>query len=344
MGKKNTIIEINGQRYDASSGSLIGPAAAAHKPQKLQSKHLNEVVRTPAKHAGAHQPKTSQTLMRHAVKKPAGGARRPKAHGHTDQLASQPLSEIMLKPSAKRVDGHRLAKARRINQSQAISHFGELSDTALQIRLRAAQQATAAKAKPVKRSYQAHSIPAQRSTSELLERAIERSTSHEQTFAAPPVAKHSKRHRRTRWAISGGAAVLLVVIIAVVASHNAPNIQLQLASARAGFAANLPDNQPTGFELQNFGSSKGVVAVDFRSTDDSSSYRLIQKPSNWDSLALRDLYVKTVDANYQLIQTGGRTIYLYGENATWISDGVWYTIQNNGALSKLELIKLATSL
>jgi hypothetical protein len=72
---------------------------------------------------------------------------------------------------------------------------------------------------------------------------------------------------------------------------------------------------------------------------------LTEKTSAWNSATLRDNFVASNAKTYQTVETGGRTIYLYGQNqASWVNGGIWYQVQSNGALSNHQLVELATSL
>lgn len=341
MGKK-TILEINGHRYDANSGAALGPTHTKHSQQHLHTKQLNDVVRAPAASSKAHKPASSRTLMRHVVKKPASQSKRVKVQAQLDTFAIQSNSATLFKPSVKRLDAKRLAKARRINKSQAISHFGSLSAATERARaaVAAKQTSTRQERRVAANSVSAPLTPAAR-TAALMERAVERASLPEHSAQS---TKRHKKSRRAHFATTGGAIVVLALIVGVVATYTLPKVELQMAAAKAGFQAQLPSHKPQGYEVQALSSSKGSIQASYISSVDNSSYSLVQKKSQWDSASLEKQYVKTVASRYETIQSASRKIYIYGQNATWVSGGIWYKLQNNGALSNQEIVKLANSL
>jgi len=360
VSKKNNIIEINGKRYDARTGDLLDatPATAAKTVRNIDGVHaapharpaakataqqpVHDTVRPAAKTARKHRPQPSRTLMRHAVKKPAASV---KTHHKTvaplDRLAPQPLASLQTKASVHRIDDKRLQKAKSVPQSQAIKRF----DTAPVHHLTGAAMAPLVathSAQPLVPRPQPVAPSRAQTTSDLLQRALEQATSHEE----PRLSKRQRGLVRSRRITSVSAVTLSVfVLLGVVVYQNMTNIRLQFASAKAGFAVSLPNKQPAGYHLSHLTYQNGLAAFNFTSNTDSRAYALIEKASPWNSQALREGYVATITKDYQTIEAGGRTVYLYGQqNATWVSSGVWYQVQTSGSLSTRQLVDLASSL
>ncbi|MEK7594022.1 MAG: hypothetical protein AAB436_00060 [Patescibacteria group bacterium] len=330
MRKTNNIIEINGKRYDATTGNLLDAPAKTTKPSPSRRSvdGVKHSSRKPA-HAKVHQPAPSQTLMRHAVKKPSQTAKTSKlrAQGHTESPAKLPVAEITISKSIDRLDTKRLQHAKKVHKSQLISRFGATVSTKPFVEV-----ADKPADEPI-----AHKKSAQ---DELLERALENATGHEQKHKKQP--KHS---RAKRTAGIAGAMVLAIGVLGIVTTQNLPNARLQMASAKAGFDAALPEYRPAGYSMGKVNYSDGVVATQFNSNSDQRNYTITQKQTSWDSQALRDSFVAPADANYQTAEANGRTVYIYGEhNATWVNGGIWYQIQSNGSLSDRQLVDLASSL
>ena len=339
VGKKNTIIEINGKHYDSrtglvASGHVPDKASVAKKPSRAKAKR-------PANQLAAHRPVPARTLMRHAVKKPASG-HKLRARGPADSLTAQPMGQVIISKPIRSLDQQRLQKSARVAKSQLINHFSTVtaSDFAP-----AAQPTVVAPivtaTRPVSR--QPHSQAAKSTTTaELLERALQHATSHQQE-ASP---KSRRQHKRTKHHLKIGAALAAPLILLLLrASQNLTGIRLQLAAARIGFSTKLPDYQPPGFSQGALNYSPGVVAAQFHSNSDSRAYTVTQKRSAWDDSTLREQFLAPTDAQYVTTEVAGRTIYLYGQrNATWLNDGIWYVVQSNGALNDRQLIRIATSL
>jgi hypothetical protein len=335
VGKNNNIIEINGKRYNAKTGEPLSHPAASSVTAHPAKKPLSDVVRPAPKHASKHRTAPSRTLMRHAVKKPSAQPKTAfKAQGHTDTLIKPPMGEVIVNSSAKRVDPNRLQKAKRVPKSRLIQHFTDVTPAVTLV-------PTSLPARPpLSAPPAAAASPKPRTTADLLEHALKHASSH--TEKAPRV--HKAGHARRKAGIGAGAA-LAVVMLFVISSQSLSSLKLQMASAKAGFNAELPDYQPAGYSMEKLTYSEGVVATKFGSNSDERAYTLTQKKADWDSRALRDLFVTPADKNYQTVQAGGRTIFLYGDhNATWVNGGIWYQLQTNGSLSNKQLVDLASSL
>jgi hypothetical protein len=251
-------------------------------------------------------------------------------------LATRALSTVIVKPSALRLDEQRLQHAKQIERSRLISRFPALTSDAFAHDNLPAAKPSAAPATPAV-------LPERpRTTADLLERAIERSTSHLEPPQKP--AKRS-RDRLKRNASIGAAIGLSVIVLGVIVTQNLANVRLQMASAKAGFNVSLPNYRPAGYGLGQLDYNEGVAAVQFHSNSNDRHYTITQKRSEWNSTDLQNNFIAPSYARYQTVQAGGLTIYLYGNHsATWVNSGVWYVIQSDGSLSDRQLIDLATSL
>lgn len=121
------------------------------------------------------------------------------------------------------------------------------------------------------------------------------------------------------------------------------NIEIRVASAKAGFHAELPGYKPTGYALNGgIKTSDGKVALNYKSGD--SAYTITQEPSAWNSQTLLDQTTAEQGRPQQTIQSNGRTIYVYGSNATWVNGGVLYHVNGSANLTTDELTNLAISM
>jgi len=353
MTKTNSIIQINGRHYDAATGLPLVSAdtqpnakptnskkrAAENTTAKTVKAKPRPARRSSAKPSAAHKPEPAHTLMRQAVKKPLPGLkRRVKAQGDVDSLVGLTGATVVVNPSVDRIDPKRLNRAKQVAQSQAISHFsaavfdGRLATLASSV----ADSTLVAAHQPVGAAKAVSGKP--RTTAELLERAVQTATSHQQ-----PAVKPARRHRR-RQAGLVTAAALAILALAAFGGRGLTDVRLHAASAKAGFAASLPGYEPAGYSLGQLTYSSGEVAANFHSNSSTASYSLTQKRTTWDSQTLVNSFVAPTDHNYQTISSGDLRIYLYDQhNATWLSDGLWYILQGNDSLSRQQLIQLATS-
>lgn len=362
MSKNNNTIEINGKRYDASTGAVAssGPAAisggthldgivapqatkkSVHQSSNASSttppkpQTVSDIVRRPAAHAAVHPTQPSKILMRKVVSKPGPGTKRHiKAQTHTGLTIKQPAAVVSTKPSVLALDSKRLQHARHVAQSAAITHFGP-DQPASPLPISTEPVVSPAFSQPPQRS-----TKRPQTTADLLQRALESAST---STPAPKAVTHRRSAAKQRIT----AIALSITVIALAAFsvfQNMDVIRLHLASSTAGFSASLPEQQPAGYSLGKLTYAPGSVAMNFQGAGDNRHYTLTEKPSAWDSATLRDSFVASEDANYQTVESGGRTIYLYGQNnATWVDNGIWYQVESDGSLNYHQLVELASSL
>jgi hypothetical protein len=315
------------------------------KPNSTKAKPL------PITEIAGHTPQAPKTLMRKVVEKPSNTFhQRLRAQSPTDVLLQQPTIAVPLKLSIDAINNQRLKHARVIPKSQLISHYTSidpnnpsLSHVQSQIDVTPTQHRVF---KRVAQSPQAQ--PKASTTEQLLQRALERATSHEQPPYRPARSFHttsSRQHTRRLITLSS-TGLVAVLLIGFVVHSNLANIRLQLASAKAGFAASIPANQPAGLQLNSLNSSVGNVTLHFSGqSSQTGSYTLSEQASTWDSSTLREMYVNQQTKQFQTVIADGNIIYIYGnQNATWVNDDIWYQIHSDGSLSNQQLIATATSL
>ena len=364
MSNKKQIIEINGSQYDASTGLLISPgdktqvnakalqpkttssadtsaAVIAVKVNRVHKAHKPKAEHQMAEHIAPHKTSAPKTLMRSGLPKPAPSFKRQTwANG---ELKTNSKKLVKASP-ALIADQTRKYRALSVNKSQAISHFSSEAEyrnhhTLDSSSLPQAVPQTPTVVQPVSHSVESDSahVPVS-ATEEILQRALERATAHEQK--APKV--HTPISLKVKFSMLAFAA-LAIGVVGFIASQNLSGAKLQVASAEAGFAIKTPEYLPNGFTEAGVSSNPGSASLRFSGA--TGSYQITQKASSWSPGDLRDYYVIKNDPNYQEMNADGLTIYVYGiGNATWVNNGVWYVIQSNGALSNNQLVELATSL
>lgn len=371
MGNKTNIIEINGQRYDATTGALLGggkpvrhvdgvkatthktatPAAAPRQitvktPAGAQSAAkkttLHDVHRAKPAAAKSHQPQSAKTLRRDTVKKPVIAPKSNiKARSHKAAVSTQPKAEISPKLSIQTIDEQRLHRAKKVTKSKQVSRFSTVIP-ATPGQFIAPSVAAQPVAQPI--SPAAPMVARQaRPVDSLFERALDQATSHRQ----PPLKKAKKNRSASRKIMSiSGVAFAVLLLVGIVGYQHKSNLTVLRASAKAGFSASLPTTQPAGFSIANFEYDAGRVAINYHSNSaDNRAFTITEKPSKWDSSTLRDVFVEPLDSNYQTVEAAGRILYLYGNgNATWVDQGTQYIVHGQNSLSTKQLVNLASSL
>jgi hypothetical protein len=352
--KKRTTIAINGRLYDALTGALIKTEASpepaspvkrivphtngtsidgvvAQAPKSAPPKAAKKVQKPHVHAAGPHshrvhaQPKKSQTLHRQTVRKPKPT---PK---HTTLAKNQPALLAAAKTS-KQIE--REQRARRIAKSSAIAKFGPNPA-----------------ASPAPQPVTSGATTAQPATPppSIKEQLIARGLAEAATTDSP---KTSRAQRFSRWfsrtrnntLVASSLATLLVV--GYVTYLNVPRVALRVAAGRAGFEAELPSYNPSGFTFSGpVAYSPGSITLSYKANTDDRGYQITQKQTNWDSETLLDNYVEQETNLFSTYQERGLTVYIFdGSSATWVNGGVWYTISGDSRLTSEQLLKIAASL
>jgi hypothetical protein len=308
-------IEVNGKRYDSQTGKLINQPSrvSGFSVDGMAPKKHNNLVKPTAVHKKRPIEK-SHTLLRQAVKKPI---------------------------TAKRTNTEKTTKSPR---SPLISKYGSVF-TKIEKRVEPLMYVQPKTEANITSTVNHGSLP---STSQsLIDKALSISTSH-QMSAHKPLKRHKiagKLGIKPRTLRAGSLMLAFLVLGVFFAYQNVPNFAMRVASTRAGFAAQMPGYQPSGFAVLGPVQYKsGEVTVSFGSkTGDGREFELTQKTSDWNNDALLANIVAS-KPNYQTLQDGNQTIYLYdGSNATWVKNGVWYQIEGDSRLTSDQISRLASS-
>lgn len=288
-------------------------------------------------HVKKHRPEKAVTLMRRVVSPPSKHS----------ELARSDQNSIALTDKEGR-----LRRAKSIKKSEYIQRFPVSPQSAEDFLapplIKVTEQTTAIEPEKNVTSDATVSQPKTTKTRQekIFEKAIENADSHKSLSRA----NHQKHHRqklhtkrRTFRYASGALATLL--LIGFVLYQNIPNLSMRIASSKAGFSASLPGYNPSGYALSGpVVYSPGKITVNFSSNSDDRNYSLTQQVSNWNSQALIDNFFAVDNKEFQTYQEKGKTIFLYGDkNATWVSGGVWYQIQDADELSSDQILNIASS-
>lgn len=333
MSDAKQIIDINGKRYDAQTGKLLGGVnghsnhPANPKPQQQNGAAIDGFVRRQGIPRSNPQPASkqsrpvqkSQTLMRPGVEKPKPEAPKPKE-------SQQP------RPQLAKASHHRINRAKTVQKSAHVSKFGHGHLVPNKVIKKSANLDVASPKHQGKLA----------KTTEQFEQAMHSATSHLEDFVPDSKSSRSKRF------VFGSLAAVSVMVLGFLAWQMVPSIKVKYAGTRAGFSANLPDYNPAGFGLSgNVESASGEVGLTYNSHTDDKSYKIKQTPSNWTSQSLLTNYViPTYGANnYQVYESQGKTIYIKdNSNASWVDGGIWYQLEGNATLTSDQLQRIVNSL
>lgn len=289
--------------------------------------------RTPH-HINRH-PSASATLMRSAVKKP--GKSQKLIESFSAPLTRQD-SQLNLPLMAGKVDPGLAKRASTFRPSKQISRFGAALRQADPLTVQPKPEAKLERVKAI----------AQPAGASLLERAVQNATSHQQPGPTKKELKATRRnpHRRGRAAAYATVGLMGLIVIGYAVYANIPNVMVKVASVRAGFSAVMPNYRPSGFSLASVGYQPGAIKFNFNSNVGNGNYAITERSSNWDSATLvNSVIVPTQGKNYKKVQYAGQDIYLFGKDqASWVTNGIWYTVQGDGNLSTNQLLQLAATL
>lgn len=361
MGKNN-FIEINGKRYDTTTGKLIvdpaqknSPVTIVAKIQPIQNKGVVDgFVKRSARPArqghssnvALKHPQKSKTLMRNAVTKPS-------------QKVSVQQTNSRLNRQSQISTAHNIVSPQRANNAQSTPKSPHIQKfNHLEVPKTPVYKANTSKPKRLEPSRVTQVASVQRKPSlsknashKIIESALNNAKSHEELHKNP--VKIGKKQGRitkklgiSRKLASLSSGALAVVLLAgFFAVQNIPALSMKVAASRAGFNASLPGYSPSGFAFKGpINYDSGQVTVSFHSNVDERSYNFVQKSSNWNSEALVANFLEPENKNYQTYLDRGRTLYIYdNSNATWVDDGVWYKIEGQSNMTSDQIIRIVNS-
>lgn len=145
---------------------------------------------------------------------------------------------------------------------------------------------------------------------------------------------------------SAAAAVAAVAIIGgLVWMQNSPKLAFRTAASQAGVQASLPTYVPSSYrQVGPAQASPGQLVLTFQSNNKDGELQIIQRRTAWDTNSLRENYVGRQSDDYTAVQGQGLTIYLFGDRASWVNHGVWYTVEGASKLSREQVLKVAYGL
>jgi len=351
VGKTQNTIEINGKHYDAATGVLLNTSP---KPAGILKKGavMDGFVRhrTNGEHAVKPTKRPVQkanTLMRQAVKKPTALAPSHSSNGvtdtdNTDKQRQKRAHEIFKSPLIKRFS---LGEVVSMVKNASPHHVADRTS-----RPENKPNTPTAATHNTQRTHQAaNPKPARTSGSDLVEKALVKAQSHSQS------PHHFKKRSRLarRLGLSRKKSTLVSAVLAALllgtffAYQNVPNFAMRIAAARAGFDANMPGYQPSGFSFKSpIKYSPGEVIVNFDSnTSDGRAFTLTERKTEWNSDDLRANFVQEKDSSHQTHLEANQVVYIYGDgDATWVNDGVWYQLESSASLTSDQIVRIAQSL
>jgi hypothetical protein len=358
LSKTNSIIEVNGNRYDAISGQLVQaarkPKTSPHTSSKtmidgfvLGSHHAKRQVKKSLAHAKSRtkvasmdihgRQQRSRTLMRQVVKKPAG---------KSPSQAEQPL----------KANNHHVSPLKQLRAKTAVKHphvnrfgyFAEKPQAKPSLEPARPAQKPAAEIMPASPALPSLITSASHHKLEkMLDEALLNADAHKQIMnrRSQPGFLASLTDM-PRWMKFAALAVFVSVAALFLIWQNLPAVAVHVAAAKAHVNAALPSYTPEGFAYA--GSLKyapGAVTMEFKDKKhDQGSFSLTQTASNLSGQSLQDSALPK-DSPVQTSEVKGTTVYIYGNsNALWTNRHVLYKLENKANLSSDQVLKIVQSL
>ena len=318
-------------------------AATPHTPHPAATKKPRQHT---AKHTARRKPQQAKTLMRHAVQKPHASLKPAIKLQAPVEIAAKPASNLAAKKSAANVDPVKLQRARQVSRHQHVQRFPRTTPanavrptahnapaTTPQSRHHPTHQTAAAH----HRATPPHQHTAQHT--DIFEAAMARATSH-----AQPTPKHLRQQRRKRRTARIVTVVATLLIVGgLVTWLQWPHVELRVASFQAGFQASMPNHQLEGYERGSIRHEHGQIVMSYHSGD--SHYQITQQSSGWGSRTLLDSAVAGASTEEpRVINSKGRIVYLYDNNASWVDNGVRYDITGDAPLTAKDIQAIVDSM
>ena len=320
-----SLVHINGRAYDGSRPLSRSIDGMVNQPKKTH--------RTPAQPNTHHRKvQKTHTLHRAAVKKPQ----------HLSDVSPAKPAQAPILQHAHQTSRAQVAK--HIERSPQIKKFSDFQPAQAQ----PMQPMQVATPKPAA-TPEVPPVALSATKSELfIERQLRLAEAHQKQLHKKKRFRDKLMHLHgSRRVLRVSAAVLAgFVVFGFIAYQNSTGISMRIASRRAGFSASLPTYTPSGYAVdQPIAYSEGKVILSFGSTTSDKSYQIEQRPSQWSSDTLQEQVASANGGQYQTYQSKGLKIFFTDNNtATWVHEGVLFTLQGDSGLAGEQIASIAASM
>jgi hypothetical protein len=372
VSKSASIVEINGNRYDAVSGQILGaakniagqvkrPATGVidgfvgrstkarpleHKRSQIESSSAGLRERFQSKIPRVRERTMhSDTLMRGAVKRPALSVKKPLIDFGLQKARTAAISPV------------RAIHAKTIAKNPNVKHFGRPRSSAIDTvapspanLMKRPARAASSTAQATK-SISARPLPSMvtsmshQKLERLLDRALREADAHKKELQKQTAGWH-KIMRGPKWLSLGGSALVLLLLVGFFAWQNIPQVSMEMAEVQTHVSAAVPAYTPQGYNFAGpISTADNRVSISYKLPGGASGYTLTQQNSNWDSSSVA-ANVVPASAPVQTSQINGTTVYIYGNtnNAAWVNHGILFTLSDKANLSSDDILKIANSL
>lgn len=375
------IVIINGKRYDSVTGLMINDttdSVAIHNTEKIDSSFSDEMPSWVSNYVGEsdriitnHTVESNTELKSEIHRQAAPSARRTVTESRTlnRRFVRKPLSEngdyaesIAVKhirsaaKSSVKTETRSEVKADQIanfvplltrRQAEGVKRMGTESGKNISKDTTKAKVKPPIKLMPKDVKSDSDDILNERLSqlSQILQNAQEIDAKQNNRDFFPKDKKGASRKRKFHAPAIFATASAVAVLVAVGVYVAMPSVSIKMAASKAGIDAKNP-YVPSGYTIDSdVAYQSGRVTINYRGTHGNGGYSITQEASNNDS---DDMLAEKVDnvtnGSYQVMQAGDKTIYRYRDVATWVQDGIQYTINTNNYLDSQQITDIANSL
>jgi hypothetical protein len=364
VNKTNSIIEVNGNRYDAVTGKLVsagqkakhttassgkkmidGFVLGAHHTRATLKKPLNAASKAAAKRElkpadGLHRtPERPKTLIRKGLKKPANSPA-SSSQAHRRAISVNPIKEM---------------RARTTDKHASVNRFGHFTGRSIGSGAAGSAKAPAAKVISAEARPLAAAPPSlitsasHKKLEKMLDEALLKANAHKHMMNQHSHKKGLalKVALMPKWLSFGAVGFIVAALAAFLIWQNLPAVAVHVAAAKAHVNASMPGYTPTGFDYVGpLRYSHGAVTMQFQDkTDPAQKFSLTQKASNWSSASL-EANALPKESSVQTATVNGTTVYIYGDknDATWVNHNVLYSLNNQAGLSSDQVLRIVEGL
>lgn len=377
MGKVASVVEINGVKYDAGTGRAISkvkdfaktrlsassqvidgfvknkrpaqtkPAPTAPKAAAKSKPKVNRAVSTTSKNIHSRTER-SKTLVRTVVTKPS---LRVKEASRTFtkplSLAGTYINDRNKETRAKMVPKHEDISRYGLKKGKPdIAHPAHIGEVITRPSVPNIEKHTAQKASSTVMPSMVTSASHQH-LERLLDAALYTATSHKKEFRIKRKGVAGKINLAPRWLSIGFATLLIVAGVLAFSWQNIPVVAVKIAGLRTSISASAPSYTPIGFTYAGPAAvkDKAVIITYVDKTDASKNYKITEEKSSLNSTSLASV---SQSSDHQATSSliGGNSVYIYdsASTATWVNNGIQYTISNNAGLSSDQLLRIVESI
>lgn len=337
------VVIINGQRYDSTTGLLITdekqPKPTREEPDWVGSfidRRSSKNTANTNNHATRQIDGVTGTRRRIPVSNSVTHSRHATQASYTlnRRFVRKPISELDHKYKASIVD-QEIARAKS----------------------KSAQKATAP-SQSIDNTFNARESARIKSLSQILqnvqdledkkaEQADALARAERETEAAKQkTRRNNKRQAKRKFKMStilatAGAAAMAVGLGFYIAL---PTVSFKIAAINAGIDAKQP------IVAQGYSASgavayeKGKITINYKNHSGNDGYTLTQASSGETGDQLAREAAQQDSGSYTETNAKGKTVYFYNNYASWVDNGIRYTINSNDYLDDNQILDIANSL